>query len=199
VGSGRLGEAVEIYRGPFLDGFFLDGVPEFDPWVEAERARLAELYRAALEQLIAEAEERKDPAGAARWWKRLASHDPFSAPTALGAIRALSASGDVGGAVRHARGYAALVKGELGLAPDSQVLELIEELSGRAVEPGSVARSRQRGRNSAEVVPPREAPVAAESVDTPHGPSWRFAVVVAAGAALVVLLGFFALLGRGVR
>ena len=31
----------DLYRGPLLDGFFLDSAPEFVEWLERERARLA--------------------------------------------------------------------------------------------------------------------------------------------------------------
>ena len=41
--------ADRLYAGPLLDGFFLDGAPEFDRWVETQRARLETMDRAALE------------------------------------------------------------------------------------------------------------------------------------------------------
>src|SRR5687768_9674765 len=43
--------AVACYRGPFLDGFFLGGAPDFERWVEAERVALARAYTEALETL----------------------------------------------------------------------------------------------------------------------------------------------------
>src|SRR5919205_2174450 len=42
VAQGAHERAVELYAGPFLDGFYLEGTPEFDRWAEAERARLAQ-------------------------------------------------------------------------------------------------------------------------------------------------------------
>lgn len=36
-------EILELWRGPFLEGFHLDGCPGFDEWLEAERARLTRL------------------------------------------------------------------------------------------------------------------------------------------------------------
>ncbi|HEY0663776.1 MAG TPA: hypothetical protein VGD18_04125, partial [Thiobacillaceae bacterium] len=44
-----LPRAVALYRGPFLDGFFLSDAPEFDSWSDRERTRLAGAYRNALE------------------------------------------------------------------------------------------------------------------------------------------------------
>ena len=43
--------AGELYRGPFLDGFFLNDAPGFDQWVEEERQRLAGLAGEPLEAL----------------------------------------------------------------------------------------------------------------------------------------------------
>ncbi|TFH62120.1 MAG: hypothetical protein E4G90_09430, partial [Gemmatimonadales bacterium] len=41
--------AVELYKGPFLDGFNASGAPEFERWVESERQRLAGEYADTLE------------------------------------------------------------------------------------------------------------------------------------------------------
>src|SRR5688500_17930131 len=41
LAEGALDRAVELYAGPFLDGFFLSDAPEFERWVDAERDRLA--------------------------------------------------------------------------------------------------------------------------------------------------------------
>ena len=40
--QGELERAVALYHGPFLDGFFLSGAPEFERWTDGERARLAQ-------------------------------------------------------------------------------------------------------------------------------------------------------------
>ena len=34
--SGNLERAVQLYAGPFLDGFHLRGLPEFERWVERQ-------------------------------------------------------------------------------------------------------------------------------------------------------------------
>jgi len=128
VEAGRLETAVSLYAGPFMDGFFLSGATEYDEWMERERGRLSGLYRSALERLIVEAEQDGNLRAAADWWRRLASHDRYSASTAMGLMRALAAIGDVAAAVRHARTYATLVEGELDMPANPDVLELADEL-----------------------------------------------------------------------
>jgi len=40
VDAARHTEALKLYRGDLLDGFFISGAPEFERWLEDERARL---------------------------------------------------------------------------------------------------------------------------------------------------------------
>ena len=75
--------AVTLYRGPFLDGFYLPGLAEFERWVESERVRLAQRHAGALEALAATATRLGDHHGAADWWRRLTAIDPFSARYAV--------------------------------------------------------------------------------------------------------------------
>jgi DNA-binding SARP family transcriptional activator len=74
----ELERAVSLYRGPFLDGFFLADAPEFNRWQEGERDQLARRWAGALQALAASAEAESDPAKAAEWWRRLRLVDPAS-------------------------------------------------------------------------------------------------------------------------
>jgi TolB-like protein len=132
IASGRLEDAVALYVGPFLDGFYVPSAPDFERWTEHERVQLAHQCAAALEQLASGAMQRDDPAGAARWWRRLAASDPLNARVAMGLMRALAASGDRAGALQHARIYEALVDQELALPPDREVVQLADELRAGA-------------------------------------------------------------------
>src|ERR1041385_1021823 len=76
--------AVRAYAGPFLDGFFISGAPEFERWVEAERGQLAKQVSDALVTLAKQAAVRGDHRAAADWWRRLTALDPLSSHAALG-------------------------------------------------------------------------------------------------------------------
>ena len=39
--GGQLGQALDLYRGNLLEGFFISDAPEFERWLESERAKLA--------------------------------------------------------------------------------------------------------------------------------------------------------------
>jgi DNA-binding SARP family transcriptional activator/Tfp pilus assembly protein PilF len=42
--ASSLREALHLWRGPFLDGLFVTGAPEFNAWVSATRAKLERVY-----------------------------------------------------------------------------------------------------------------------------------------------------------
>jgi len=50
VASGRFADAIDAYRGPFLDGVFLRDTPEFERWVEDVRHAMAVDYVRGLER-----------------------------------------------------------------------------------------------------------------------------------------------------
>ncbi|MFL5540211.1 MAG: BTAD domain-containing putative transcriptional regulator, partial [Longimicrobiaceae bacterium] len=121
-------DAVRLYRGPLLDGFYVAEAPDFDRWAEDERGRLARIYGQALEGLAVGAEASGDAAAAVQWWRRLAAHDRYSSRVALRLVRALDASGDRMAALRYAGAHAVLLREELGGEPDRELVELVERL-----------------------------------------------------------------------
>lgn len=125
--AGRRRDAVAWYQGPFLDGFHLGGTVDFDHWLEAERGRLAERFRGAVEELAAEAEARGDADEAVTWWRRRAGDEPLNSRVTVRLARALGAWGDVAGAVRHLRVHERLLEEE-GVAPPPELRALEEEL-----------------------------------------------------------------------
>lgn len=128
LAENRAADAVAIYRGPFLDGIYLEEAPEFERWAETERGALAHEYVGALERLAAATSERGDARAAVGYWRLLANADPLNARSALGLMRALAAAGDRAAALQHFRVYEMLLKQELELDPDAAVARYAEEL-----------------------------------------------------------------------
>jgi DNA-binding SARP family transcriptional activator/Flp pilus assembly protein TadD len=161
--------AITLYRGAFLDGFYLPGLAEFERWVESERVRLAQRFSGAMEALAAAAARMGDHSEAAEWWRRLAAHDPLSARYAVGLMRSLAQSGDRAAALEHARGYEELVRAEFDSDPDPEVTDLAKQLRGKfarwTVGPAPKPQSQNP---SAEVVAPvlQDPPVAQDPAGT---------------------------------
>lgn len=132
-----LTSAAELYRGPFLDGFYLSDAPEFEHWTDAQRTRLQQRAVVALEQLATETEARGDPRRAVQWWRDLASIDPLDSRIVLGLMRALAAGGDRAGALHAARAHEKLLRDELDAAPDPTIRELYERLISESARSGA--------------------------------------------------------------
>lgn len=168
--------AVELYRGPLLDGFHLEGAAELDQWFSAERARLADAVAAALESLAEGAEARGAHPEAVRHWRRLAAMDPLSSRVALRLVQAMLAAGDRAAALQQANTHAALLAAELD-----------EDAAGEfRASVGALAASRAAPvpelEPSAVALPPGAPPPLARPPKS-RGHRWR-----AIGAGLLVLL-----------
>ena len=128
VGGGAPAEAVELYRGPFLDGFYLSDAAEFERWAEEERSRLAGKYAWALEGLAEAAHNRRDYAAEIGWRRRLVATDPLNGLSALSLMRALASAGDGAGALQYARVYETMMRAELDTVPDPPIQAFQREL-----------------------------------------------------------------------
>lgn len=212
VRRGEHAAAVELYGGPFMDGFHAGAGPELEQWVDAERARLQRTYAQALEGVAAERRAAGDAAGAVEAWRKLAALDPYSSHGALGLMRAMADAGNRAGAIRHAAVHRQLLA-ELEAVPDPDVEALAEALKAEPPAPApaaSPATSSPRAAAPPSTIPTTAAPptpelrqapspppipevAAAEPLPRPGRflrlPHWRWA---AAALVVVALAGFLA-------
>ena len=121
-------QAVALYRGPFLDGFFLSDAPEFEQWADRERSRLAARFAKALEALAEAADESRDFSVAAEWWRLRATQDPFDSRVALRLMRSLDASGNKAGALQHGALHQRMLQEEFGISAAPEITDLAERL-----------------------------------------------------------------------
>ena len=128
VDRSALEEAVRLYTGPFMDGFYLDANEEFERWMSAERDRLQELFARALERLAVERSERGDLRGAVESWRRLTVDDPLNSRAACELAIALDRAGDRAGALQHLKVHVSSLDQELGIAPPEEVTSLERRL-----------------------------------------------------------------------
>ena len=117
--------AVRLYAGSFLDGFFLREAPGFERWADDQRRRLAERCAQAFGVLAAAAGTKHE---AVEWWRRAAELNPYHTDTMVRLANAWAAIGDRAAAIRCAQQHADLLRTELGLPPDPNVVRMIEQL-----------------------------------------------------------------------
>ena len=205
IAEGALENAVARYGGPFLDGFSVPGLPEFERWVEGERERLARVHAETLDTLAERARRAGQYEIAAAWRRHLAALDPLSARYAVSFVRALADAGDVPGALRHAHLFERLVRSELDADVGPEMRLIVAQLrmrnESRAVTSEEIATLPEARALAAldiatatEVIIPPPPPVprwrtALRSV-TPRINPRRFAIVCLA-VANVIAWGFF--------
>ncbi|HEY7568700.1 MAG TPA: tetratricopeptide repeat protein [Gemmatimonadaceae bacterium] len=173
--------AVEVYDGPFLDGFFLSECVELERWIERERDRLSREYLAALEAMAEERGKAGAFAKAVEWWQKAAAQDPYNSRIALRLMQALAAAGNRPGAIQHAQIHGALVRSDFGTEPDKALLEYAErlkqgtDLPARPPSSESTRASESRQSTSREPVPAAAPPPAVPAPEKLSVPLVSFA------------------------
>jgi DNA-binding SARP family transcriptional activator/TolB-like protein len=149
IAGGDLATAVSLYTGPFLDGFHLKDSTEFERWSAEQRANFAHLWVSAVEKLAGDCEARGEWREAAGYWRKLAASEPLSGRLALALMRSLAESGDLGAALQQYKVHEALLREEIGSAPEAPVTAFAESLRS-----GSWTRSPEPPRRPSPVPAP---------------------------------------------
>lgn len=124
---------VELYRGPFLDGFYVPGSPDFDQWMDAEREYYLRLASKAHESLAIAASDDGRINDAVEWWQKLSVLVPDDSRVAMQLMRALEAAGNPAGALRQARVHATALREMVGVEPGRDIVELTTRISRNSV------------------------------------------------------------------
>jgi serine/threonine-protein kinase len=132
----RTTEALELYRGDLLDGFFVSDAPDFERWVDGERGRLREQAAASAWALAEQAAADEHDGLAVQWARRAMGFTP----TDEGALRRLillfKRMGDRAAALHVYNQFAARLAQEYGVRPSAETRRLIElvKASGEILE-----------------------------------------------------------------
>lgn len=127
--AARLQQAVALYRGKFLEQFFLEDSAEFEEWALVQRESL---HRSALEALghLANFHEQCANYEAARGYGlRQLELDPWREEAHRQVMRALALSGQRSGALAQYETCRRVLAKELGIEPSTETRELYEEIS----------------------------------------------------------------------
>lgn len=139
-GLAALREAVELYTGDLLEGFY-------DEWLLEEREWLHQRYLEALDRLVALLEARGEHAGAIPYAERLLRHDQLREETYRLLMRLYDARRDRARALRVYHACATTLERELDVEPSVPTREAYEALLPWEREPA--VAERQAGRVSA--------------------------------------------------
>lgn len=114
--------AVELYRGPFLEGFSVGDSIEFEDWQRSQ----AEQYRRRVDALLAALAEEAAPHDAVAHALRRLALDPLNEAAARQAMAAYGAAGDRNGAIAVYRELVRRLDADLAVAPLPETTETYE-------------------------------------------------------------------------
>ena len=125
---GRLERALDTYRGEFMEGFSLQDAPEFQLWLEAERARWREVFGELCERLSRLEGEKGRLEEAIRIAQLWARHTPLEEAAQRRLLELLSTAGDGEVALLAYEGFRNTLRRELKTEPSPQMQELAARL-----------------------------------------------------------------------
>lgn len=124
----RLEQAVELYRGPFMSGFFLRDAFEFEAWVEMQRHAYEQAAISTLARITDYYLEHDRFEIAQQTALRQIEMDPYFEMAHRQYMQALVASGLRVPAVKHFDHYRDLLERELGFSPEAETELLYERI-----------------------------------------------------------------------
>jgi serine/threonine-protein kinase len=201
VADGRHADALELYRGDLLEGFFISGAPEFEHWLDSRRDGLRRSACSSAWILADSSHAAGESALAAHWARRAAT----LARDDEGAIRRLIALlgtlGDRAGAIQTYESFARRLAGEYEGVPATETRALIAAVRAHettlTIEPWQPPQPEMR-QPPADVV--ALAPVADATFDVTSAPRpWqrRVATIGLLAMAVVALVALSLALARG--
>jgi len=128
---GQLEEALDLYRGPLLEGFFISDAPEFERWLETERARLQQAAAGAARALAERSESDDDLTRAVRWTRRSIELAPSDEGLVRSLIALLDRQGDRAGALEAYEVFARRVAAEYDAEPAAETRALVAAVRAR--------------------------------------------------------------------
>ena len=175
--AGRLADALDLYRGDLLEGFFIRGAPAFEQWLEDERARLKAVALRGASALAQQSDARGGLGESAQWTRRALRIAPLDEPTLRRLMQTLDRLGDRAGALEAYDAFAHRLTTELEAEPAPETRALV----------GAVrARVATLSQNATELAPLETVATASAPVPRRSRRRWLGPAAAAVGLAVVV-------------
>ncbi len=128
----RWEDALELYRGELLPGFFLSGCPGFESWLEGERDRRRAAAAGAAWNLAEQAEREGLTHSASSWGRRALQLSGEDETALQRLLRLLHRAGDRAGALTVYEAFVRRVATDPGVGPSPETQALVTEIRGPA-------------------------------------------------------------------
>ncbi|MEM7131556.1 MAG: tetratricopeptide repeat protein [Chloroflexota bacterium] len=140
-----LKKAIDLYRGDFLEDFHVDGAPNFEDWLLAEREYRRQVAIDILNGLATAFRERRQYKDAQEVLSRLLELEPWEEDAHYMLMETLSRLGDFNGALAQYQSCVEILAQELDAEPMPETIVLYERIQ--------IARSLRRHNLPAESTP----------------------------------------------
>ena len=124
----QLAEAVDLYRGEFLEEFYVRDAPVFEEWLSQQRLTLQEEVLVACRRLVVGAIETGGYETAVTYARQMIQLDPVREEAHRYLMTALALSGQRGAALSHYETCRQIMQAELGVEPASATMTLREQI-----------------------------------------------------------------------
>lgn len=124
----QLAAALDLYRGDFLQGFFLREASGFEEWVLLERERFRQQVIEALHHLVEFYVGCGEYRSGLTWARRLLELDPLRESAHRQVMVLLARDGQLTSALAHYESCGRLLEKELGVQPEAETQDLYRHL-----------------------------------------------------------------------
>ena len=139
-----LREAADLYRGDFLQGFYVKDAVDFDEWMIAHREHLRERMMTGMEKLVNQAINQGNYTDGVVHARRLLELDPWRESAHRKLMGLLSRQGQYAAALAQYEKCRQTLLNELGVEPMPETTLLFERIhAARSIQPHSLPAERE--------------------------------------------------------
>jgi TolB-like protein/DNA-binding SARP family transcriptional activator len=138
-GEKRYADALELYKGDFLPGFFVEDAPEVERWLDEERGRRRSHAVDAAWALAHQDERAGHMRAAVVWARKAVGLTPYDEAAARRLISLLDRSGEPAAAIEVFDELGRRLTTEYGISPSAETVQLIDGIRSRKNTPPAPA------------------------------------------------------------
>jgi predicted ATPase/DNA-binding SARP family transcriptional activator len=153
-----LATALQLYRGDFLDGFYVHDAPEYEQWVLAERTRLRERYIQGLLTLASLQTGAGDLVSASDTVRRVLHVEPWREEAHRQLMVNLAQQGQRSAALAQYELCRQALAAELNVEPDATTQELVARIRSGAFDRATLGPE-ETGQKKNEPAPDKQAKI----------------------------------------
>ena len=132
--SGNIEEALELYRGDLLKGFYIpEASPDFEQWLDQERERFCILASEGAWALADMAEQLHDHVAAQKWARKAAKLNPLCDQTHARLMNLLDRTRNGKGALEVYQEFSKRFEKEWQCAPPAELMALAQEIKSKGL------------------------------------------------------------------